>query len=570
MKAPKGRQKRVLARISFAPLGLDPPFAFGNQGLPPLAIECRPSGAKDLIVCENQEKNGTRLHTMTPSNKPAICVVIGRTRHKMMQMEIQEAAKRGAQLIELRMDFLAKAPDFRRLLENKPCPLIATVRRGQDGGRWNGSEEKRLMLLRQAIVDGFDWVDLETDVADAVPRFKDVKRIISYHNLHEVPADLEKIHEHMCGQDADVVKVAVMAQQPEDNLRVLNLLKNAPKPTLALCMGDMGLASRILAARWGAPFTYGAFNRERGIAPGLLTFDDLKKVYHFEEITSETAVYGVIGDPIGHSLSPLLHNRALRTLGMNAVYVPFRVPRGQLEAFVKAFDSLPVQGYSVTIPHKEAAAVLAQEKDDTVQGIGAANTLVRLPNGWSAYNTDAQAALDSLLAHLPPSGDGFPPTLHGRAVLLLGAGGAARALAHALHHAGAVVTIANRTAERAEKLAADVGCRAIEWSARHNVLCDTLINCTSVGMHPNVDESPMHNSFFKPGLVVFETIYTPETTMLVREARARGCHVITGVDMFVRQAALQFKLFTGREAPLELMCTVIRRALSPVALKDQE
>src|SRR5262245_38345559 len=160
---------------------------------------------------------------------PRICVVIGRTRHKMMQAEIQEAAKRGAQFIELRLDYLARAPDFKRLLVEKPCPLLATVRRPADGGRFSGSEEERLTLLRQAIVAGFDWVDLETDIIEKVRRYKDTRRIVSYHNLREVPPDLEKIYEAMCKQDADVVKVAVTAHDPADNLRVMDLLRKAPK-----------------------------------------------------------------------------------------------------------------------------------------------------------------------------------------------------------------------------------------------------------------------------------------------------------------------------------------------------
>src|SRR5947209_2911897 len=198
-----------------------------------------------------------------------ICVVIGRTRHKMIQAEIQEAAKRGAELIELRLDFLAKAPDFKRLLDNKPCPMLASVRRPPDGGRWGGSEAERQTLLRQAIVAGFDWVDLETDVIDQVRRFKDVKRIVSYHNLREVPDDLDAIYDHMCEQDADVVKVAVLAHEPADNLRVLNLLRGAPKPTVALCMGDLGLPTRMLGPCFGSPFTYAAFNKERGVVPGM-------------------------------------------------------------------------------------------------------------------------------------------------------------------------------------------------------------------------------------------------------------------------------------------------------------
>ena len=487
----------------------------------------------------------------------------------MVQVELQEAAKRGAQMIELRLDFLAKAPDFKRLLANRPSAMVATVRRPADGGRWPGTEEDRQMLLRQAIVAGFDWVDLETDVAEEIRRFKDVKRIISYHNLREVPAELEEIHEKMCTQDPDVVKLAVTAQRPTDNLRVLKLLQKARKPTVAFCMGDLGVPSRILGAKYGAPFAYAAFNKERGIAPGILSYEELKGIYHYPQINAETRVYGVIGDPVAHSLSPLIHNSAFRSLGINAVYLPFRVPRAGFETFLKELDHLPVHGYSVTIPHKEHAANIAAEKDPAVELTQAANTLIRGENGFVAYNTDYQSARDSLLANLPPGPDGQPSTLQGRTVLLLGAGGVARAVAHALHREGALVSVSNRTPERTQRLAEEVGCRAIDWAARHNVVCDTVINCTSVGMHPNMDESPIHQSLLKPGLMVMDCIYTPEQTLLVKEARNRGCHILTGVDMFVRQAALQFQLFTGKEAPLEVMRKVVRKALSPLNLRDE-
>jgi 3-dehydroquinate dehydratase/shikimate dehydrogenase len=513
-----------------------------------------------------------------------ICAVIGRTRHKMVQIEIQEAAKQGARFLELRLDFLAKAPDFHRLLDKKPCPIIATVRRPQDGGRWSGTEEARQTLLRQAIVAGFDWVDLETDVADTIRRFKDVKRIISYHNMREVPANLEKIYQKMCGQDADVVKLAVRGQHPKDNVRLLQLLKNSPRPTIAFCIGDLGMPSRVIGAKFGAPFTYAAFNKERGIAPGLPSFAELKHVYYYDRINADTKVFGVIGDPVAHSLSPLVHNLAFRNLGITAVYVPFRVPRPELAESVKAFAQIPVQGYSVTIPHKEEAAELAKHQDESVALAKAANTLIRSGDDFSAYNTDFQGVIDTLRAYLPTS-FAFPDvepsravvtslpepaTLSSKVVLVLGAGGIGRAVAHALRSEGALVSIANRTSERATLLAEEIGGRHVEWQGRHSVLCDVVINCTSVGMHPDVDETPLHPSFLKQGLVVFDTIYNPETTLLVKEARNRGCHVITGVELFVRQAAQQFRLFTQREAPIELMRKAVKRALSPIALRDDE
>ena len=157
----------------------------------------------------------------------------------------------------------------------------------------------------------------------------------------------------------------------------------------------------------------------------------------------------------------------------------------------------------------------------------------------------------------------MPPELVQLSVLILGAGGAARAIAHALHREGANLTITTRTHEKAEKLAEEVHCKVVDWHARNAHRCDVVINCTPVGMHPNVDETPVHSSFLQPGMTIFDTVYTPETTLLIREAKARGCHVITGVDMFVRQAARQFELFTGKSPDVEKMRQIMRKAMSP-------
>lgn len=498
-----------------------------------------------------------------------ICVVIGRTRHKMVTVEIEEAAKRGARFLELRLDFIARAPDLRRLLRDKPCPMIATVRRRQDGGRWNGTEDARQMLLKHCIVGGFDWVDLETDIADQIRRFKGVKRIVSYHNFTDFPEDLEEIYAAMCEQDADVLKVVVSAQMPAHNLRVLNLLRGAKRPTVAFCSGDIGYPSRILSLKFGAPFTYAAFNKERGVVPGMPAFDELKRVYHPGDIDAETSLFGVVGDPVAQSLSPLVHNAAFRELKINSRYVPFRVPRGQLPGFLEAFNALDIRGYSVTIPHKEAAAQASHAHDETVELTHAANTLLRRPHGFFGVNTDFQAVLDCFAHHLGQPTDKMPD-LHRRQVLVLGAGGIARAVAHAVHRAGGTVYVAGKTLDRATKLAGEISAEALDWNARHREGCEIVVNCTPVGMHPNLDDTPVHASFLKPGMLIFDSVYTPETTMLMREARARGCQTITGVELFVRQAAKQFQLFTGKDAPVDLMFRVVRRALSPVAIRDDD
>jgi 3-dehydroquinate dehydratase/shikimate dehydrogenase len=500
-----------------------------------------------------------------------ICVVVGRTRHKMMAIEVHEAARRGAKLIELRLDFLARAVDFKRLLANRPCELCATVRRHADGGRWNGAEGPRQMLLRQAIAAGFDWVDLETDIADEIKRFGKVKRIVSYHNLTETPADLEDIYARMVKQDADVLKLAVTAQTPADNLRMLKLLQTAPRPTVGHCMGEIGFPSRVLALKFNPPFVYAAFNRERGIAPGLPSFDELVNVYGIDRVGPDTQVFGVVGDPVSHSYSPMLHNAVYRRLGVNAIYLPFRVPRGELPGFLAAYDAVPVQGYSVTIPHKEAAAAAAADTEGAVGRTGSANTLVRRPEGgFVAHNTDYVAILESIQANLPLNEAGQPLDLRGKRGLVLGAGGVSRSVAFALRELGVQVVVTGRTSERAESLAREVEGKWVPWDARHSVECEVVVNGTPVGMHPEVDETPLHHSALRPGLVVFDTIYNPETTLLVKEARARGCTVITGVDLFVRQAGWQVRLFTGQEPPFDFMRAALKRAMSPVNLPEPE
>jgi 3-dehydroquinate dehydratase/shikimate dehydrogenase len=363
-----------------------------------------------------------------------------------------------------------------------------------------------------------------------------------------------------------VYKLAVTAQSPEDVGRVLQLQRTAPKPTVAFCMGDIGQPSRFLALKFGAPWIYAAFNKERGIAPGLPSFDEFRTTYPVRSIDADTRVFGVLGDPVGHSYSPLLHNHVYKKLGVNALYLPFRVPRGQLPAALAAYEPIPVHGYSVTVPHKEVAVSLSRESDQTVQVTGSANTLIRRDDGkFTAANTDYAAAIDSLKAHLAERAkDGPAVQLSQLSILILGAGGVARSIAFALHREGAQLTITGRTYERAQRLAEDVKCKAVDWHARHSVSFDVLVNCTPVGMHPDVDESPCHFSILKPGTTVFDTIYNPETTLLIREARTRGCDTITGVDMFVRQAARQVELFTGMQPDIESMRLVMRKALSPL------
>ncbi|HJN07219.1 MAG TPA: shikimate dehydrogenase [Pirellulaceae bacterium] len=488
-----------------------------------------------------------------------IVVTIGRGRHKMMIAEYCHLDETGAELVELRLDYIVRTVNLKRLLAEKKCPVIVTCRRAQDGGNWEGSEQERIVLLRSAIAEGADYVDLEEDIAADIPRFGKTKRIVSYHNFDETPENLREIHDRCCESDPDIVKIVTMANSPRDNLRALQMIGESEIPTVAFCMGEMGIPSRILAGKFGAPFTYTSLHRERAMAPGQFSYTEMKDLYRYDEVDVDTDVYGVIADPIGHSLSPVIHNAAFKALGLNAVYIPFRVPREELTDFMGMCRQLSIKGLSVTIPHKEEIVPLVTETDNAVDHIGAANTIVIDGFEKRAFNTDHSAALESINADISRGHD--IDHLTGRTALILGAGGAAKAVTHALQTRGTKVVIAARKKNRADELAKHFHCEAVEWPARHKVRCDLLANCTPVGMHPHVDESPYHGDHLVRSMLVFDTVYNPEQTLLIKQAREKDCHVVTGVDMFVRQASIQFQLFTGEEPPTDIMRQAIRQSI---------
>ena len=479
-----------------------------------------------------------------------------------MMAEHRALVERGANLVELRLDYVSSRVNIKRLLKDRPCPVVITCRREEDGGKFTGAEDLRMMMLREAIAEGVDYIDLEDELADRIPRFGQTKRIISYHNFRKTPAKLNEIYDRLATLDADIVKIATMAQHPHDNVRMLELVKNAKIPTVGMCMGDIGTPSRILCGRFGSPFTYSTFHHERALAPGQLSFQQMSEIYRYDQLESDTVVYGVVADPIGHSLSPQIHNAAFTEAGLNAVYCPFRVPVDDLEQFVKDVPRLGIRGLSVTIPHKEAISRYLTKVDPAAKGIAAVNTVLFRDGEIIGYNTDYKAAMDTIEKAL--GGDGTTSPLTGKRVLVLGAGGVSRAIMYGLQKRGAKAIIASRTRERADKLAKEFDGRAVEWNARHNGEPDVLVNGTPIGMHPNVDETPFNRSYLRPGMLVFDTVYNPESTLLVKEARDHSCRVATGVEMFVGQAALQYQLFTGKPAPTDVMRDTLKRAIGPV------
>ena len=494
-----------------------------------------------------------------------ICVTLGRSRHKRMIAEHKHLVEQGAKLVELRLDYIGRAVSLNRLLRNRPGEVVVTVRRREDGGRWTKSEQERLMLLRNAIVEGVEYVDIEADVAAQIPRYGTTKRIISFHRFEDTPDNLEELHAAMAEEDADIVKIATMARSFSDNLRMIEMVRKAKVPTIGICMGEMGVITRVLANRLGSPFTYATFSVGKKMAPGQLNWKEMTELYDYENINSDTELFGVIADPVAHSYSPLIHNTAFKEEKLNARYLPFRVPADDLNQFMNGCEKMGIHGLSITIPHKERALEYCSQAESSATGIGAINTMVFHAGEALGYNTDYRAAMDCIEEVMEiKRGEKKDRAMQGVTALILGAGGVSRAIAWGLKQRNADVVITSRTEERARQLGSELGCRVVRWEERHSQRIQLLVNGTPVGMHPDVDSSPFDASKLNQYMIVFDTVYNPENTLLIKDAKRAQCRIITGVDMFVRQASYQFKLFTGKEAPTLLMRQTIKKATNPV------
>ena len=496
-----------------------------------------------------------------------------------MLAECKGMKERGADLIELRLDALQTVPDVKLLLKDRPCPILITCRREEDGGRSKRSEADRLILLRTAIFEGADYVDLEYDVAGKVPRYGKTKRVVSYHNFEKTPDNIEEILEQMSKLDADVLKICTMANCPSDNVRVLNLIGKTSIPTIAFCMGPFGTPSRILCGAYGAPWTYASADADSAAAPGQISFDQVKNLYQYDYIKKTTPVFGVIADPVAHSMSPLIHNTAYIDQEMDAVYLPFLVESDQLETFIKQdAPALNVRGLSVTIPHKVDVIPYLDVVDPAVTKIGACNTIVWKDGKRYGYNTDYQSAMDAISSifgwkeplTIVPSEEGLPDRCNeqpmtGKVALILGAGGVAKAVATGLSLRGADLIITDVDFPRAVELAGKLGGKAVTWDTRADFDFDLAVNCTPVGMYPKANNSPFDPekmnaySTSKP-LGAFDCVYNPEETLFLKSARKKNWRTASGLDMFAGQAQLQYQLFLNQPAPADVMKDVVRKA----------
>ncbi len=500
-------------------------------------------------------------------SKTAMIVPLTQSTIGRMRSAMRRAAEAGADMVECRLDYLAAAPDenaLQILLSDRPLPVIVTNRPTRQGGRFAGDESARLNVLATAARLGADYIDVELDVPPS--RGPKGRTILSHHDFTGRPAGLDKIVAELNASKADVCKITFSANGPEDALAALAVLRNATKPTLALAMGEAGLASRILAGKFGAFGTFAALGRGEESAPGQLTVEQMKGLYRWDSVGPATEVYGVIGCPVAHSMSPAIHNSAFTAEGMNAVYVPLRIEPGKenFNRFMDAVADAPwadFRGFSVTIPHKENAfaRVGAENTDDLSRRIGAINTIAIAGDGsLSGTNTDYAAAIDALCAAMEIDRD----ALAGLSAAIIGAGGVARAIVAALRYYRADVTIYNRTFSRAEKLADEFDAKAQPLDKVPQITSEIIVNCTSIGMHPGVDESPLPVDVLSRVKVVFDTIYNPVQTRLLREASNAGCVCVSGMEMFINQAVAQFEFWTSRPAPREIMRQVVLEHLN--------
>ncbi|MCW8131041.1 MAG: shikimate dehydrogenase [Planctomycetota bacterium] len=511
-----------------------------------------------------------------------ICVA---SHHRSLQdlldaQEFRDLARRDEFLIELRLDQYAdlSLDKFSNAcaelgLEN----VVVTYRSSLEGGHnLKASREQRVAYLSAAARLGVAYVDVELTTLDENKLLRNplfASRgdkpnplfIFSYHDFGGLPtlAYLSEIRRRCERLGADIVKIAASAKTMAETLPLAQLMSEREgwtRPFMGIAMGEAGLWSRVLGPIFphAAPFGFARGESAPGTAPGQLSWRQLHERYRYHEIGPGTPVYGVIGNPIAHSLSPRMHNAALRAAGLPGAYLPFRVEDAAF--FVQQLAPLlNVRGLSVTIPHKEAVQAVCAEIDPLAQKVGAINTLARREHGWFATNTDARAAAGSLEAAL-----GGPGSLRGKTVLIIGAGGAARAVGFGVKDLGAEVLFHNRTAERAEKLAHEVGGRSVskEELTQPGFEATAVVNTTPLGMHPKVDGTPLEKNELPGGSLVFDTVYNPQRTKLLQLAEDRGLKTLEGLAMFVAQGAAQFELFTGAKAPCDVMEQVVREALA--------
>jgi len=468
-----------------------------------------------------------------------------------------EKHSRNVDLVELRADFLAEheLSSLGRFPAMIPVPAILTIRREADGGHYVGPENKRIDLLSKAVVGGYDFLDIEEDlqVSSMEQSFRDRggRFIRSMHSFSGMVPDIEKRIRGLKHDPTDLPKAAIQVEKTHDLVTLVRLYHSLRD--LEKILVGMGVASyplRILAGRLGSYLTFSSLPDRQQAAEGHADPATLSEIYQYHNIDAETRIFAVIGNPIMHSFSPRIHNRAYSLLGLNAVYLPFQVD--EITDFLTLAEMLGIEGASVTIPLKEVVIPHLAAITDGITATGACNTIVRQSEGWQGENTDIVGFLTPLKQAREHNRDGGPLS-EGRKATVIGAGGAARSIVYALRKAGYTVLVLNRTLQRAKDLADAFGCKASELNRETAELIegynDLIVQTTSVGMHPDLTGDPIPFYDFRGTEIVYDIVYNPPATPILERARKAGCRLIYGKEMLISQAEHQFKLFTGQNYP---------------------
>ena len=467
-------------------------------------------------------------------SSPLLCVTVAAP--TMPELRHRRDAVIGADLVELRLDSVSD-PDVAGALAGRRTPVIVTCRPAWEGGAFKGSENERLKILTDALQQGADYVDVEFKAGfHDLMRLTGGKRLVlSSHDFSGVPSDLKDRVQAMREVGAEVVKVAVLARTLSDNLRLLELRDRASR-SVFIGMGQPGLPTRVLAAHFGSCWSYAG----DGHAPGQIRESQMLDEFRFRHITERTAVYGITGSPLRHSVSPALHNAAFRAAEVDAVYVPLAAVSA--DDFLEFAEAMGMKGASVTIPFKVDLFERADAADELSRRVGAINTLKREQSGWLARNTDVSGFLAPLRGRFE---------LRGARATILGTGGAARGVAVALASAGARVTVFGRHQGRADAVARLAGEKGAVFPVPAESW-DLLVNATPVGTYPDIGKTPFPPDGFD-GRVVYDLVYNPPLTRFLKDAAAAGCDTIGGLDMLVAQAEDQSEWWVGRRPPVGLM-----------------
>jgi 3-dehydroquinate dehydratase/shikimate dehydrogenase len=488
--------------------------------------------------------------------KDRVCAVVAAETARKMRLQVRLGLRK-TRTLELRLDYLRNPKEREAFLtwlalKRPRAVLVATCRRREGGGLFQGSREEQIEILAQAARSGCQWCDVEIETAkhifrgELVRAFSPARVIVSHHDFRAMPRNLAGIVRQLERAGGHAIKIAAECHSVSDSVRICELARTR-RDAVAIPMGEFGLAGRVLSLRMGSALAYAAV--DQATAPGQLPLDAMIDLYRAAQITRRTRVYGVIGDPIGHSLSPLLHNTAFRARKFDAVFVPFLVRN--LREFLGAMEGFGVAGLSVTIPHKETILRSLDDCDPLAARIGAVNTVVARGGGrLYGYNTDYVGVLRSL---------GRRMALAGSRVLLYGAGGAARAAAFALAQAGSIVCLSARRPERARALARAVGGQVVARAELAHEFFDAIVNCTPIGMHPK-GSSPLGSAELNCRIVM-DMVYRPRETELLRLARRKGIEIISGVEMFLAQGFAQYEIWTGERAPENAMRRAVVSAL---------